>query len=918
MRGFIGKIKERYDRWDLLSALLFLLVLALILANLSLFPVFLDMPYHLATTQGYIRAGGIVTWDYWDFAPQGRPQIYPPLLHLLMSIPLKLGISQEAVGTTVSLIMFPLIMLSMWWMIRQLFSSRQAFYSMLILLIPYTFFWQTAVTSAASMVLLLTPLIFLSMERERWVTPAILLAFCLYSHLVLGHLVALALAIYVIHRRKRWRSVAKILAVAYLLYLPWGINVLLHLDSFSISEAGGNIYSIHLFIWLMALLALPLCYIKKGRHYLLVSYFVSMIPIAFFYPNRFWDGHVLLPLAMLGGVTLSTLHEGLMNLFTGIRDLEGHKKVVTFVCLGIVLLPMLIIDPVIAFGGRAGGPVLPGGGGAPGNQYPPELGGSNGTVPLPPPGADVPEGAPRQVNPIYDNSPVTPERNTSPGELAGVTADFPPFPPAPLPHGENPIPPIPLPAGYSPAGIPQQVLPAQRQGDGPRLSSSFTTLLQLAGLDDQNKLARPGSRKMFSEANEQLFDTVKRFTDEDDLVFIPDAIMSDFIFAMTGRGVLNGMFHEVQPDKKSEPLREAKLIIIPAAQTLNARPANVNTPPARQVPGGGGGNALLGLDGDSRLTLAAQMGGYRVYVNSFARGSMEVADPVLPLWAAYLLLVVALLLTAIDVYLGLKSWKRDGDPGEALRRAGEGLDIEEKPENGASFLVAIPCLNEGANIAEVVREVKSGYPHASVLVIDDGSRDDTRIKAAQAGALVVSNGRNRGIGYSLRLAIALALKWGYPFLVRVDGDGQHDPHYIVELLRPLKEGEAEVAVGSRYLEKELRGEDHSTSSLRRKAGKFISLLIRLYTGRSFTDPTSGFWAFSRESMEYLLRSSLLDYPEGEMLISLEKKGLRVREVPVRMRPRANGRSSLNSLKALGYLFELSLGRVFKVENGEIS
>ncbi len=177
-------------------------MIILVLVNLSMFPVYLDMPYHLAASQAFVRSGGVTTWDWWEFAPAGRPHIYPPFLHVTMSVPLQLGISEEAVGTFFSLMMFPLMMLSLWWMVRQLFSSRQAFYSCLLLLIPYTFFWQTAVTTAAALVLVLTPLIFLALERKRWVTPAILLAVCLYTHLVMGHLVALALFIYLLHRRE--------------------------------------------------------------------------------------------------------------------------------------------------------------------------------------------------------------------------------------------------------------------------------------------------------------------------------------------------------------------------------------------------------------------------------------------------------------------------------------------------------------------------------------------------------------------------------------------------------------------------------------------------------------------------------------------------------------------------------------------
>ncbi len=223
--------------------------------------------------------------------------------------------------------------------------------------------------------------------------------------------------------------------------------------------------------------------------------------------------------------------------------------------------------------------------------------------------------------------------------------------------------------------------------------------------------------------------------------------------------------------------------------------------------------------------------------------------------------------------------------------------------------MAIPCLDEEASIGQVVREVKLHAPEARVLVVDDGSRDSTAEAARAAGAAVVVNPRNLGIGASLQRAFALALRSGHACLVRMDGDGQHDPAYLRALLEPLRSGSADAAIGSRYLGGGA-GPDGSTTSLRRGSRRLFSLLVRVYTGRRFSDPNSGMWAYNRRSMEFLASADLFDYPEGDMLIALERAGFRVAEVPVRMRSRHAGRSSLNPLKALGYLAQVALHPIF--------
>lgn len=874
-----GEWAKRHP-WDIAACLLFLLVIVLILVNLSMFPVYLDMPYHLAASQAFIDSGGVTTWDWWEFAPAGRPHIYPPFLHVVMGVPLQLGISGQAVGTFFSLMMFPLMLLSLWWMVRQLFSSRQAFYSCLLLLIPYTFFWQTAVTTAAALVLALTPMIFLSLERKRWVTPAILLAVCLYSHLVMGHLVALALFIYLLHRREMWRNILKVLAAAYILFLPWGLNIALHFGSFSTTEAGGDASSIHLLIWMAAALALPVCYVKKGRYYLLASYFLSMIPIAFFYPNRFWEGHVFLPLAMLGGLFLNTLHDGLGRLFSSIPDLKRRAVQLAAASMGIILVPLLLLDPVVAWGGNKQ-PGQPG-------QMP--YAGQSGPY-LPGSGGPPPAGlsGPYAANP-YKTNPYA--------ALPGAA-----------PYAVNPYAPGPNTPGYPAAGLPAAGRSAAGK-DSVGLELRYTTPLNLLGVEDGRGMRAESRGEMFSQANLELCRIVEENTGPGDVVYVDDARLADLIFAETGRPVTSGMFREVSSEGQATP-RDAALIIAPSAAGApaagNAVSGTAAVKPrtnaaAARAPGIAALEEKLGEP-------AAEVGQYAVYVNEQAAASVQPAGAALPLWAAYAVILIAGILIFLDQFLYFKR-KKEGGPGGDLAPDEPALvEIVPAEDGQASFLVAIPCLNEEASIGQVVREVKYLAPEALVLVVDDGSRDSTAAEAAASGAAVVSNRRNRGIAGSLKRAFGLALASGHQWLARMDGDGQHDPAYLHALLEPLRSGEADVAVGSRYLNGDT-GNDGSTTSLRRWSRRLFSLMVRLYTGRSFTDPNSGMWAYNRRSMDFLTDADLFDYPEGDMLITLERAGFKVAEVPVRMRSRRAGRSSLNPFKALGYLVQVAFHPIF--------
>lgn len=223
--------------------------------------------------------------------------------------------------------------------------------------------------------------------------------------------------------------------------------------------------------------------------------------------------------------------------------------------------------------------------------------------------------------------------------------------------------------------------------------------------------------------------------------------------------------------------------------------------------------------------------------------------------------------------------------------------------NGGRMLVLIPAYNEEAAIGRVVREVREVMPEASVIVADDGSSDATASEARAAGARVLSLPCHLGLGGCVQAGYRLAFELGYEEVVRIDGDGQHDPRYIPALLEALRSSGCEMAIGVR------RGAPggYNTTLLRRLGIQCFRLLLRPILGRPVADPTSGFVAVNRRALEVFARSFPLEYPEIETLVVLQRRRFRFVEVPCQVRPRLAGRSTITPLRSLYYVVHVLLG-----------
>lgn len=220
-----------------------------------------------------------------------------------------------------------------------------------------------------------------------------------------------------------------------------------------------------------------------------------------------------------------------------------------------------------------------------------------------------------------------------------------------------------------------------------------------------------------------------------------------------------------------------------------------------------------------------------------------------------------------------------------------------------NIMALLPAYNEAGAIGHVIEGVKQVLPQADIVVIDDCSTDNTVQVARDAGATVVCIPCNLGIGGAVQTGFKFAREHNYDVVIRLDGDGQHDPNEVPALFAAISSGRIDAVFGSRFIGKD---SDMKIPFGRRLGIKTFAFLVTVLTRQRATDTTSGFMCLNRYAVGTLADYLPQDYPEVEGRIILHKAGLKTLELPVIMRSRIAGMSSINSWRSIYYAFKVSV------------
>lgn len=220
----------------------------------------------------------------------------------------------------------------------------------------------------------------------------------------------------------------------------------------------------------------------------------------------------------------------------------------------------------------------------------------------------------------------------------------------------------------------------------------------------------------------------------------------------------------------------------------------------------------------------------------------------------------------------------------------------------AKILIIIPAYNEEQNIKQVIDNLTQNYPQYDYIVINDCSTDGTKEILERNGFNYISLPTNLGIGGGVQSGYIYAVENDYDIAIQIDGDGQHDPAYIEKLIQPIIDNEADITIGSRFIEKK----GFQTSALRRAGINIIRFVIKICCGVTATDATSGFRASNREATKFFSLNYANDYPEPEAIVAATLNGFKIKEVAVEMREREGGVSSINAKRSIYYMIKVSL------------
>lgn len=219
--------------------------------------------------------------------------------------------------------------------------------------------------------------------------------------------------------------------------------------------------------------------------------------------------------------------------------------------------------------------------------------------------------------------------------------------------------------------------------------------------------------------------------------------------------------------------------------------------------------------------------------------------------------------------------------------------------------VIIPAFNEEEAIGDLIDELRQSIPEVDIVVINDGSKDNTAAIVRIKNVCVLDLPCNLGVGPAVQTGYRYTLEKGYRYVIRIDGDGQHPPKEIPALLEAILKYDVDLVIGSRYIEKR----NYGNTTLRSIGIKLLAFLLSTICRSKVTDPTSGFWAINRNLLYYFANDYPAEYPEPEAIALLRRHGYSYIEIPVQFRPRTHGKSTIHGFGATYYMLKVFLALV---------
>lgn len=309
-----------------------------------LFPFFIDIYYHLSVMLGFNQAGGYVTSAFWEFAPIGRPHIYPPLFHILMLNLYKIGLSELFIARLFDCLAYPALLIAVWFIISKIFHPRLAFFSLVILTSAYPFYLSVTNIMPFSLALLLGFFIFFFIEKDKIITAVLLLTLSFYTHSLMSWMNVFIIIAYGALNQNKLKNCLKTVTGGLILSLPLLIHQFQNRQYFSfINTVENYTFEISILIYIVALLGLVVAFRRKGAYYFFIALLIGMLPLVFTHNMRYFSGQGMISFILLAGLAVDNLYDRLVER-SNKRLLNGILFIILFFFAFYLLNPILYLN----------------------------------------------------------------------------------------------------------------------------------------------------------------------------------------------------------------------------------------------------------------------------------------------------------------------------------------------------------------------------------------------------------------------------------------------------------------------------------------------------------------------------------------------------------------------------------------------